>query len=707
MSWTVTTSDYSAEAVADNGNRFLIGNGVFGVRGTLEEHRKDALAAVNLAGLYGQVGDGWREPLNAPNPLYTLVTEGGEALSLPKREPLSHLQSLDFRAAVMERRTAWKTKGGVLEVCSWRFASLSSPGLLCAKFRLTATAPTRVTLDAGIDGDVWDIHGPHYESVEFSCKGTSLSCIARVQNSTLTVPVTRRCTLEDAEETPELINSGRLAVLRWTLDLRPGHAVTLTSICAVNAPPELALDAPGYDALLTEHRAAWEEVWRRSAVEIDGDEEAETAVNYSLYQLNAAAPRDGGARSIPARGLSGQTYKGAIFWDSELFMLDYFLHTQPEVARSLVRYRIDTLPGALEKARQYGHEGAFYAWESQEGGRDACSDYNVVDVFTGRPVRTYFRDKQVHISAAVVWALIRYVSHTGDRAILREGGAEVVAQCARFYLSLLVNPLCRERYELRDVLGPDEYHERVDNNAYTSRMAAFVFDAALAMPELAGEAGLLARLRDAREKLYLPAPDERGLIEQFDGYFALENVTPAQVRARLQDPREYWGGSHGVAGDTQVIKQADVAALLALFPGEHTPRELEANWRYYEPRTEHGSSLSACMYAMLACRFGRSDLALPFFHQTATAELRGGGKQWAGLVYIGGSHLAAAGGAWKVLAEGFAGLRATGDHGYAFTPCLPEGWRRVRLRLSDGENIQIAEITHTGTVLCPLEEEHI
>jgi kojibiose phosphorylase/nigerose phosphorylase len=233
------------------------------------------------------------------------------------------------------------------------------------------------------------------------------------------------------------------------------------------------------------------------------------------------------------------------------------------------------------------------------------------------------------------------------------------------------------------VIGPDEYHERVNNNAYTNRMAKFTFDSAIKIAQLLQEEpyaeleALLPQIKDASERLYIPKPDKNGIIGQFDGYFGLEDAALAEVRSRLKDPREYWGGGNGVASDTQIIKQADVAAMLELFHDEYDTEVLRKNWGYYEPRTEHGSSLSACMYAMLACRTGRADLAYPFFLKSARAELDGGGKQWAGLVYIGGTHPAAAGGAWKVLAQAFAGLHIQ-DGEPRLTPCLPKSFTSLR-----------------------------
>lgn len=179
--------------------------------------------------------------------------------------------------------------------------------------------------------------------------------------------------------------------------------------------------ALGYEALLKEHAENWERKWERSDVVIHGDEEAQAALRYSLYQLHIISPGHSEKLSIPARGLSGQVYKGAVFWDTEMFMLPFYLHTQPEIARNLLMYRVHTLDGARRKAAEYGYEGAFYAWESQETGDDACTLFNVNDVFTGRPLRTYFRDKQVHISADVAYGIWQYYLFTGDGSLLLEG----------------------------------------------------------------------------------------------------------------------------------------------------------------------------------------------------------------------------------------------------------------------------------------------
>ena len=205
----------------------------------------------------------------------------------------------------------------------------------------------------------------------------------------------------------------------------------------------------------------------------------------------------------------------------------------------------------------------------------------------------------------------------------------------------------------------------------------------------------LKKLEVVVDNIYLPEPDAFGLLEQFDGYFKLEDITPDIAKSRLKHPKEYWGGGNGVASDTQVIKQADVLTLMEVRNALFSTDVIEKNWHYYEPRTEHGSSLSACMYALTACRFNRPDLSYPFFIKSALSDLKGGGKQWAGLVYIGGTHPAAAGGAWKSLIQGFAGLEVRGGE-LSFSPNLPEHWQYLTFRINHKGKLVKVKIERTN-----------
>lgn len=714
--WSLEKRGFDPADAAGDGNRFLCANGYLGLRGVPEEAGRELFPAVTLAGVYDQFADRWREPVNAPRCLFIRAFFNGKPLA----EYRQHRTELNYRHGIYGRETDF----GPILVRSQRFASMADPHLLADRYEVNCVQEGDLTLQVGISTDIWDINGPHLFDFRMQA-ADPLAVEAVTGEKRIAVAAAQRVRADfAAEKSPLQDEGGAFYLLKKRV--KKGERCALSAFAAIYT----ALDGPdparaaaalcdqaegrGFDACLAAHKAAWEGIWERSEIVMEGDEEAALALHASQYHLNAIAPRHADNLSIPARGLSGQTYKGAIFWDSEIFFFPMFVHTQPEIARALLRYRIETLPGALKKAREYGCRGAFYAWESQEGGNEGCTDFNVVDVFTHRPVRTYFRDKQIHISGDIAYALRSYYDITGDRSLLQGGGAKVILECARFYLSRASAHLDGDEIDFADVIGPDEYHERVTNNAFTNRMIRHCFESALLLKEIFADQpewfrGLLDELDYEADWALLPEALRRirrprvqnGVKEQFDGYFALEDCGLEAVRSRLTDPREYWGGDHGVAGTTQIIKQADVIALAALFPQDFTDGQLAANWAYYEPRTEHGSSLSACMYALTACRVGRLDEAWRLFRKTADIDVTGGGKQWAGEIYIGGTHPASNGGAWMIATLGFAGLRVQAGK-LTLHPHLPSQITRLAFPVVAGGARWMVEVTREGGRIRPM-----
>ncbi len=690
---------FRAEQVELNGSKFSLGNGYMGYRGTLEEDGASEQAACTLAGLYDRRGEAWREPVNAPNALYTVLHYDGQVLAATALPPRAHRQELDMGHGLHRRESLFAAGDNWITVRAERFVSLADPHLMVLEYAFRLERSGKILLETGIDGAIWDINGPHLAQLELSRQSGQLLAAARTNEG-------EPLAVAEAWDWhgPYAVAGGAESILRRIeITAEAGREYRLHKYVSVFTakdglpdPAAAALEhnrrarAEGHRRLGLRHAQAWHERWLRSDVRVSGDAVAQLALRYSIYQLLAAAPAHTERASIPGRGLSGQTYKGAIFWDTELFMLPFFDYTQPQLARNLVKYRCHTLDGARRKAAEYGYEGAFYAWESQETGDDACSLFNVTDVFSGRPMRTYFRDKQIHISADVAYGIWQYYRISGDRTVLLEGGAEAILECARFFYSHAYFKPAKRRYELLDVTGPDEYHERVANNAYTNAMARWVAKTALEVLELLRTEAetyyrsLLARLgledgaafiAKLAESLYVPAPDPRTLvIEQFDGYRRLEDVSLAELKSRMKHPHEYLGGGNGLATTTRILKQADVVALLNLFKDRYPQEVKRANWEYYEPRTEHGSSLSACVYALLAADIGRPDWAYRYFMKTASIDLTGEYQRFVGSLYIGGTHPAANGGAWMAAVLGFGGLHYDGAV-IRLQPALPAHWQ--------------------------------
>jgi kojibiose phosphorylase len=729
--WTISTTEHAGdkESIMRRGNVYQIANGYMGYRGTLDEFGAEEAVGITLAGIFDRVGSAWREPVNAPNGGFTRVALDGVELSALGRKVRRHRQTLHFANALFERETRFASRGKTLTLKSSRFLSAAVPNLGVIRFSVRCDRPATVTIRTGIDGDIWDLNGPHLPRLTAEDHDSILLMHGVTHEQAKRVVVAEAVDAAFGEETHEPHGNRNLRTIRLRATAGKTYVfhkyfAVFTDHDAVSGPlRDAARDtvrqarALGYPACLEQHNAAWAAKWERCDVQIEGDDEAQHALRYSLLQLLMVAPMTGSANSIPARALSGQVYKGAVFWDTELFMAPFFLHTDPEKAVELMRYRIRTLDGARRKAGTEGpgYRGAFYAWESQETGDDACSYFNIGDPLTGRELRTYFRDKQIHISGDVALALWDYFRLTGDDALLLDGGAEVILECARFYYSYAYFKPDKGRYELLDVVGPDEYHERVNNNAFTNRVARETFAIALAVVDHlrrnhpAELAVLLKKLaierelpgfREAADRLYVPAPDAKtGVIEQFDGYFQLREATIEELKARLVHPDEYLGAGQGLAVPTQVIKQADVVTMLALFRDDFSAKIKQANWDYYEPRTAHGSSLSACAYAMVATEFGDLDVAYAYFLKTAKIDLEAKYKVHVGTIFMGGSHPAANGGAWMTAVFGFGGVQAD-EKRIVITPRLYKKWKRLEFNLAykgGGFRIKITKAAVTIT----------
>ena len=709
--WQVRTDKFAneREAIMRSGNVYQIANGYMGYRGTLDEFGPDELVSITLAGIFDRVGDSWREPVNAPNAGFTQVVLDGLNISALATKIKSHRQSLNLENAVFQRETTFLSQGKKLILKSSRFLSARDPHLGVIQFSVTCDKAAKVSIRTGIDFNIWDLNGPHLLNLTAKKQDGILSVAGVTSEASKRVAVAEAADFEFGKETYSATGKKNLRVFNFQIEANKTYTfqkffAVFTDNDHVESPCDSAIccvqqaKSLGYEACLALHNAEWAKKWAACDVKIDGDDEAQLALRFSIFQLLIVAPVNGSANSIPARALSGQVYKGAIFWDTEMFMFPFFLHTYPEKAVELMRYRIKTLDGARRKAQteSVGFRGAFYAWESQETGDEACTYFNIGDPITGRDLRTYFRDKQAHISGDIAIAMWEYFKLTGDDSLLLGGGAEVILECARFYFSYAYFKPEKKRYEILDVTGPDEYHERVNNNAFTSMVAKATFEIANVTVEYlkrkhpAALASLVKKIRIADElpqfietakHLYIPQPDKKtGIIEQFDDYFRLEDTTVEAVKARKIHPNEYLGGGQGVAVQTRVIKQADVVMMLNLFKDRFSTPVKKANWEYYEPCTEHGSSLSACAYAMVAAEFGKLDFAYDYFLKTAKIDLEAKYKVYVGTIFMGGSHPAANGGAWMTAVLGFGGVQAD-EKQVAINPRLYKKWRSLQFNL--------------------------
>jgi kojibiose phosphorylase len=440
---------------------------------------------------------------------------------------------------------------------------------------------------------------------------------------------------------------------------------------------------------LSDNAAAWDKEWQRTDVIIEGDDEAQIALRFNLFQMLVAAPRDDGRVNIGAKTLSGFGYRGHAFWDTEIFMLPLFTYTAPHIARNLLNYRHHLLPAAREKAAANGFEGALFPWESADTGEEVTPAW--VPHFADRTklVRIWTGDIEIHISADIAFAAHQYWQLTGDDQWFIESGVELIVDTAKFWASRAEWDAVRNCYEYTDVIGPDEYHDHVDNNFFTNRMAQWNLQTALdALDWLkanapARAADLIARLdltearlanwRAVIDKMHLPVQPS-GLIEQFEGYFQRKEVDLAALEPRTQSIQVIFGIED--TNETQVLKQPDVLMLLYLLRDRYSDDAVRVNYDYYNVRTDHtyGSSLGPSIQTIMACNVGKPDEAYEHFIRAVRADLRDvRGNAGDGI------HAASAAGTWQAVVFGFGGLRVT-PQGWTTRPRLPKHWKRLAFK---------------------------
>lgn len=496
-------------------------------------------------------------------------------------------------------------------------------------------------------------------SLQFSSLARPGTVVLRVQASAGMLPRGGRRTLP---------GPGISAALSGTR-----HGNGLQRLGAYRETEEAALAAlaeaeqAGFERLLVEQREAWSSRWADADVVIEGDAKLQLGVRVALFHLiGSVGDRDEAA--VGARGLSGEGYRGHVFWDSDVFVLPFLAATHPAAARAMLEYRIRRLPAARQAALELGRAGARFPWESAQDGVDVTPTH--AHLPTGEIARIRTGELEEHIVADVAWAAACYLDWTGDEAFAAGPGRDLFLETARYWASR-VRVDAAGRAHLYGVIGPDEYHEPVDDNAFTNVMARWNLRRGALLNEDEEEQATWLRLADALVDGYDPMS---GIYEQFAGFAQLEPLIIADVAPRRPIAADLLLGRERTT-TAQVLKQADVLMLHHLVPDEVAPGSLLPNLDFYEPRTAHGSSLSPAIHAALHARAGRFRDALAALRIAAGIDL----DDLTGSTATG-VHLATMGGLWQALVFGFAGVRARNGI-LAVDPHLPPDWGAIELRL--------------------------
>ena len=639
--WKITVEGVDPLREPEFESWFTISNGISGTRGSVEEGSDASDPATFIAGSYVEseqgcnlaTGPNWTE-------LAILVGNGLTPVTLHTGDVHSHKRVLNLRNGILLRYWLQRLPSGALmSYRSGRFASMAEPQLMVLWAEVKAGL---MDAEIGEGGEVKE-----YTEI-----------------------ITRSGPIEFAT----LTKNGAGKTLRLAAVRRPGA----DSERPVDQVLESA-DRQGVSKLLASHAAAWEKRWQRAEVVVEGDPSAQKALNFALYHLMSAGESSGYA-SIGARGLTGRGYHGHVFWDTEVFMLPFFIATHPPTARGLFNYRHRLLPAAKAKATSLGYKGALFPWESADNGEERTPKWITVTPSKQVPLLSGLQEQ--HISADVAWAAWQYWRWSGNDEFLAACGADLIIETARFWASRATRR--RDgRLHIAKVIGPDEYHQTVDDNAFTNVLARWNLEQAAntveylsdseASKESLSRLGVtqaeVRRWRRTASGLVDGFDPSTGLYEQFAGFFRLEEILAAKMAER-PFPADLFLGAKRTAR-SQVIKQADVLMIAHMLP-ELVPLDITAaNYRYYEPRTSHGSSLSPAIHALIAARIGAIDEANAYFRMAAAIDLNdemGNASQ--------GIHMASLGGLWQAAVAGFGGTRVH-DDALRIDPHLPGHWTRL------------------------------
>lgn len=725
------TKGYCADTQTRDETLFHCANGYLGVRGCLEEGAKNGGASIrgtyvngfceNEEICYGERLYGFPQTkqviVNLPDAQSVRLWAGGAILQAWEPAAEGMVRTLDFASGTTERTLLFHTGQGTLKIAVTRMASFIQKELFILRYAVTSVDYSgEIRLDSLLNGDITNFSDPNDPRVATDGRTKLLVSERSMRNgclgmrvSTLSSKRTLGCAvLHDMDRAePELYGQGNLLAASFRRALLPGETAMLTKYCVytdASGEPDLLDSAcriarnareKGFDYWARVQRSYLDRFWARSRVWIDAEEPTQGYLDFCEYELLCAAGQNGKS-SVAAKGLSGEGYEGHYFWDCETYVFPFFLSTAPEMAKNLLDYRYQHLDAARAHARTLGHErGALFPWRTITGSE--CSAYYPSG------------SAQYHINADIAHAFSQYWYATLDESYLPEI-CEVLVETARLFLD--AGHWKDGKFRIDGVTGPDEYTCIVDNNYYTNAGAADTFLTAAELCGVLSNSGGFETLQEkigvtqeelaafsaAGGAMYLPMDEKLGICKQDDSFlnkkrWNLCDIPPENFPLLMHYHPLF-------INRCQICKQADTVLAHFLYR-EESPLVMRRSYEYYEQITTHDSSLSACVFSMMAARLGDCGKAMAYFNATGGIDLNDqSGNTRDGL------HIANMGGAYLSVIAGFGGLRINRE-GLSIFPLLPDNWDGYSFSVEFRGSRMLVSVNQNGCKLRLLEGEEI
>ncbi len=723
--WDITEENFDIKNNYRNETTFALSNGYIGTRGTYEEAYDFDIDT----GLEGNFVNGFYESeyirygeanfgspllsqslLNLPNLKETHVILDGEEFSMMTGKVSEYARILHMKDGILERRLVWTSpQGKETKIEIKRLVSFAKKNIMITRYQVTPLNYSgSIEFISKLQGNVENHTRKTNPIVDYGPFGRKLSpdkivtdCDeiyyqGKTELSKLTIACGSSHSVSlDGEKKANIVWKSQVeefeATLRTTVEVAQGEKVCLDKYIGYSSSLDLPVEQleqflkellreakkEGYLYFEEKQKAYMNGFWKTAQIEIKGNDELQQGLHFNLFHILQSAGRDG-RTGMGAKGLSGEGYEGHYFWDTEMYVLPVLIYTDPDVAKKLLDYRYGTLDQARDRARVLGHmKGALYPWRTING-EEASTYY---------PLGT----AQYHINADIAYALSLYIQVTKDMEYLEKKGAEILIETARVWADVGSFAECKDgKYCICSVTGPDEYNVLVDNNFYTNLMAREnLRDAVKAVEYLKNHAQReLDRLRVKLEfdeaeldlwnkiidNMYFPFDEKLQVYPMDDGFMMRkpwdESKIPPEKRAWLyENYHPLFIMRH------RMSKQAD--AILGMYLHSHlfTEEEIKRNYDFYQEVTLHHSSLSTCIFGIVACDIGYLDEAYIYFSQSARMDLDDYHNN-----FYAGIHAANMAGTWQAVVNGFGGMRCQ-EGVLRFKPQIPKEWEEYKFRI--------------------------
>lgn len=727
--WNIIEEGFHADYQRGSESIFSLGNGRFGQRGNFEErYSSDSLQGSYVAGIsfLDRTRVGWwkngypeyfsRVP-NAPNWSGIHVRLIDEEVDLAVWDIANFQRRLNMKEGISYRDfEVTSPKGNTLRIHVEHINSMANQNLCAIKYSVTSVNyEGKISLVPFLDANVthessnfndrmWNIlrletrNEYAYMWVQTKHEDAQL-CMSmtyqlfRNSKEIITSPIR----IEKEKQVgfsagSEIKIDERLTLIKY-IAIASSLYYDRQTLVDVSVSQSKEAKEKGWEELLNDHRNIWEDIWEDSDVVIEGDPEAQQGIRFNIFQLHQTYRGDDPRLNIGAKGFTGEKYGGNTHWNTELCCVPYFLYSSPkDIARNLLLYRYNQLPKAIENARKLGFTNGAALFPMVTINGDEC--HNEWEI-------TF---EEIHRNAIITYAIVQYTIVTDDLKYMANYGLEVMIAICRFWAQRVSFSQKKKKYVLLGVTGPNEYENNIDNNWYTNYSCIqclkgtmhyleiiahkFPYEYVSMCRKTAFQYAETNQWKDIVENMYLPYDEELDIIVQNDGYLDKELQPVTHIPANKRPINQHWSWDRILR--SCYIKQSDVLLGFYLYYFEFNTETIRRNFKFYEPKTLHESSLSPFVHSILAARIGDLDKAYDLFLHSTRLDLDDYNNE-----INEGLHVTSMAGSWLALVKGFAGMQILNDT-LAFFPTIPDKWQKYTFRANFRERTLYVEITHTA-----------